>query len=174
MGVEGAVSRETKKVRAKAGDWLPHVGLRSTGEREVELPEAAKTSHLVLFFYPGDLEGIRYPELAGCTPEACAFRDNIQRIRELGAEVFGVNFHATERQRSFVEREHLSFELLSDHKKELATALGVPTWKTNAGEEFVDRVTIIVEAGGTIRHVFEDVQVEGQVLEVMDILESLR
>ena len=86
MGVEGAVSRETKKVRAKAGDSLPHVVLRSTDEREVELPEAAKTSHLVLFFYPGDLEGIRYPELAGCTPEACAFRDNIQGIRELGAE----------------------------------------------------------------------------------------
>lgn len=173
MGLEGQVTRSKTTVTARPGDTLPYLRLPSTDGRSVELSEETKSSHLILFFYPGDLEGIRYPELAGCTPEGCAFRDNVGKIRQLGGTVFGVNLHSTARQRSFVERELLSFELLSDSEKKLTEALGIPIWRTKAGEEFVDRVTIIVAKGGKITHVFEDVQVEGHIDEILEVLEKM-
>ena len=41
-------------------------------------------SAIVFFFYPKDFS-------PGCTKEACAFRDYLQEIKDLGAEVFGVS-----------------------------------------------------------------------------------
>jgi peroxiredoxin len=72
------------------------------------------------------------------------------------------------------EREHLPFELLSDGHKTLTTTLGIPIWKSVSGEEFVDRATIIVQRGGKISHVFEDVHVDGHIAEVLDALSHLR
>lgn len=169
MGLEGEVVRHGH-VTAKTGDEIPSITLHATSARDVDLRKQAQEHSLVLFFYPGDLEGIRYPELAGCTPQACAFRDSIDEFRKLGAQVFGVNLHTTARQQSFVDREHLNFELLSDEARELTQAFGIPVWISNSGEEFVDRVTILVRQGGRIAKVFQDVKVEGHIKEVLEAL----
>jgi thioredoxin-dependent peroxiredoxin len=171
--VSGKVARTAANVGAKPGDALPAIALESTARRRVDLLAEARKTDLVLFFYPGDLEGLRYVELAGCTPEACAFRDSVSQFARLGVQIFGVSLQTPTRQRMFVEREHLPFELLSDGEKALTSALGIPIWKSVAGEEFVARVTIIVQRGGTISHVFDEVRVEGHVAEVLDALRRL-
>ena len=38
----------------------------------------------ILYFYPRD-------ETMGCTAEACTFRDNMEALRGLGAQVVGVS-----------------------------------------------------------------------------------
>lgn len=108
--VEGAI-------RARPGDALPDVPLRSTAGRVVSVTLKAADRHVVLFCFPGDREGLRYPELAGCTPEACSFSDRLSDVTSLGATVFGLSLQSTERQQRFVEREHLTFELLSDDSR---------------------------------------------------------
>jgi peroxiredoxin len=108
---------------------------------------AAQEHHLVLFFYPGDREGLRYPELAGCTAEACAFRDHLFQFRQSGAVVYGVSLQPVERQRGFVAREHLTFPLLSDQSERLVRALGVPVWESESGERFAVRTTVVVARG---------------------------
>jgi thioredoxin-dependent peroxiredoxin len=172
----GKVFRLRSHVSAKRGDELPAVALESTAGRKIHLRAEARQAHLVLFFYHAEREGLRYVELSGSTPEARAFRDMASEFAKLGARVFGVSLHATARQRSFVEREHLPFELLSDRDKALVTALGIPIWKSRADEEeeFVDRVTLVVQRRGRISHVFEDVRVDGHVGEVLDALRQLR
>ena len=159
--------------RVKPGEPVPSVQLPSTGGRLVDLATEAVNSHIIVFFYPGDREGLRYPELIGCTPQACSFRDRLDQLRELGAVVFGVSLQDTERQRQFVEREHLTFELLSDKDRRLVNALGVSLWISSAGEEFTVRTTVVVEKGGRVARVFEDVIVEAHLDAVIQTLRVL-
>jgi peroxiredoxin Q/BCP len=173
-GTYGRVSKSHAATTAKVGDRIPDLACSATTGRTVELLHEVNTRHLVLFFYPGDLEGLRYPEMSGCTPEACMFRDKLSVLRGLGAEVFGVNLHSTKRQRSFVEREHLGFELLSDEDEALTNALGVPVWRSEHGEVFVTRTTLVVEQGGRIAAVFDDVQPAGHVDAVVAAVRALQ
>lgn len=172
-GQYGGVQKTHPRTNSSPGDQLPPLELCSTAGNTVQLDQRARSSHLVLFFYPGDLEGLRYPEMSGCTPEACSFRDSVTDLRKLGAEIFGVNFHATSRQKSFVAREHLNFPLLSDEAGQLTAALGIPVWTTEHGERFVTRTTVIVRKGGTIAEIFDDVRPDGHVAAVLAAVEKL-
>lgn len=140
---------------ASAGTNLPSIRLPATSGRTVDLAAEARKSHLVLFFYPGDREGLRYPELAGCTPEACAFRDALADFSAADCVVFGANLHPTSRQSEFVDREQLGLELLSDTGRVLTDSLGIGVWTSAEGEEFVVRTTVVVRRGGTIVHAEE-------------------
>jgi peroxiredoxin Q/BCP len=160
-------------VQARVGELLPEVSLPATSGRDVDLAAEARQRHLVLFFYPGDRDGLRFPELSGCTAEACSFRDHASEIRALGAAVFGVSTGTTDRQRAFAEREGLTFELLSDPHHWLIERLGIPSWRSDAGEEFVSRTTFVVRRGGRIATIFEDVSVPGHLDAVLAAVASL-
>ena len=165
--------RRQGRISIRPGDLLPSVTLHSTAGRDVYVAAKAATNHVVIFFYPGDREGLRYPELAGCTGEACSFRDHLATLHKLGAVLFGVSLQSTERQRQFVEREHLSFELLSDEHKKLVSALGIPMWISREGEEFVVRTSVVVAKGGRVAAVFEDVDAAGHVEAVIEVVRRL-
>lgn len=160
-------------VRARVGDPLPRVWLPATSGRDVDLSAEAQERTLVVFFYPGDRDGLRYPELSGCTAEACSFRDHDSELRTLGTALFGVSNGTIARQRAFVEREGLSFELLSDRQHKLIDALGIPMWRSTEGEQFVSRTTFIVGRGGGIASIFEDVSVVGHIDAVLAAVRSL-
>jgi len=49
---------------------------------------------VVLYFYPKD-------DTPGCTAEACAFRDNWDKVREKGALVIGISSDDVESHRKF-------------------------------------------------------------------------
>ena len=72
---------------------------------------------LVLYFYPRDAT-------PGCTTEACHFRDDVPRLRELGAQVLGVSLDSRESHAAFAERYHLPFPLLADRDGAVAKAFG--------------------------------------------------
>ena len=170
--IAGRVHRQGR-ISIRPGDLLPSVTLHSTAGRDVDVLGEATNRHVVLLFHPGDREGLRYPELAGCTAEACSFRDHLTTLHKLGAVVYGVSLQSTERQRQFVEREDLSFEVLSDGQKKLVNALGIPMWISEAGEEFVARTTIVARKGGQVAVVFEDVDITGHVEAVIELLRRL-
>ncbi len=72
--VSGVVQRDGK-LDLRPATPVPAMTLPSTRDRDVELNRIARNHHLVLFCYPGDREGLHFPELTGCTPEACSFHD---------------------------------------------------------------------------------------------------
>lgn len=62
---------------------------------------------VVLYFYPKD-------ETSGCTAEACAFRDQNEKILARGAEVVGISKDSPESHAKFIAHHDLPFTLLSD------------------------------------------------------------
>lgn len=71
----------------------------------------------VLYFYPK-------ADTPGCTKQACSFRDNIKKVRALGAEVYGISADSVENQAKFHEKYHLTFDLLADPKADIIKAYG--------------------------------------------------
>jgi len=84
------------------------------------------------------------PGARGCTPQACAFRDQAADLSRLGvAAVFGLSTQSTDWQREAAARLHLPFALLSDSDLRLTEALGLPTFEA-AGERLLRRLTLIL------------------------------
>lgn len=71
----------------------------------------------VLYFYPK-------ADTPGCTKQACTFRDNIKKIRDLGADVYGVSADSVADQAKFHDKHHLNFVLLADDKMEIIRKYG--------------------------------------------------
>ena len=141
------------------GMFMPHISLRSTGGRDVDLADLGE-QRTVLYLYPRTgrpdrpvpAEWDALPGARGCTPESCGFRDHFAEIRALGADVFGASTQDTDYQREAAERLQLPFELLSDSEFALTDALRLPTFDFE-GVRLLKRLTMIVRAG-RIEHVF--------------------
>lgn len=138
----------------------PDVALPSTAGRSVSIG-AIPAESVVVYFYPRtgrpDREPLggaqawnAIPGARGCTPQACSYRDHYRELKALGAEVFGVSTQDTAYQREAVERLHLPFELLSDERRELATALRLPTFDVE-GMTLIKRLTLLVRDGRIAR-----------------------
>lgn len=159
--------REVGAIKVKPGDPMPDIALPSTRGRPMSPGEFRAKKHVVLYFYPKN--DAPFPELAGCTQEACAFRDRLQNLRDLDAQVLGVSRQTTEEHRAFSEANNLNFPLLSDAQGKLGGALGVP--EIRAGKQvFWKRVTFLVDKHGIIRRIFPEVRVERHAEEVLTAL----
>ena len=154
---------------------VPHVALRSTAGRDVDL--AALSGTTVVYFYPmTGTPGTPLPDgwdaipgARGCTPQACSFRDHAAELAAAGATVFGVSFQTPAEQAEAAGRLHLPFELLSDRELTLATALRLPTFDV-AACTMIRRLTLIVE-NGVIAKVFYPVFPPDR--NVIDVIEWL-
>lgn len=138
---------------------LPIIELPSTDGRRVDL--SGLSGRAVVYAYPRTgVPGQPLPEgwdeipgARGCTPQACAFRDHYADLMAAGVEhVFGLSVQDTDYQKEVVERLHLPFPLLSDHRHELTHALRLPTFTVD-GTLLLKRITLIIE-DGAISHVF--------------------
>lgn len=161
------------------GVTVPAVPLPSTAGRSVEL--AAEPGLVVAYFYPmTGRPGVPPPDgwdaipgARGCTPQACAFRDHSQDIGALGGTVYGVSAQPPEEQAEAAARLHLPFELLSDHRLALATALRLPVFEAG-GRVLIKRLTLVL-SGGRIMKVFYPVfPPDKHPVEVIDWLERHR
>jgi len=141
------------------GMELPDLSLPSTGGRLVDLRKLGD-GRTVIYCYPmTGVPGVPLPDgwdlipgARGCTPQACNFRDRHEELTQLGVAVFGLSTQTSEYQREMAQRNHLSFEILSDVEFKLCEALKLPTF-TVAGMRLLRRITLIVR-GGTIEQVF--------------------
>ena len=137
---------------------LPPVGLVSTGGRMVDL--SVLTGRTVVYIYPmTGRPDVALPDgwdmipgARGCTPEACAFRDHHDQLRELGTQVFGLSTQHTDYQLEMVERLHLPFEILSDDGFAMTGALNLSTFEAG-GMTLLKRQTLVIR-DGFIEHVF--------------------
>jgi peroxiredoxin len=143
-----------------AGMTMPHIVLPSTGGTDVALDELA-AGRTVLYVYPlSGKPGVDLPDgwdsipgARGCTPEACGFRDHFAELLAVGtSSVYGLSSQSTAYQSEFAARLGLPFEILSDERRQLVEALGLPTF-TAAGALLYKRLTMIVTAG-RIEHAF--------------------
>jgi thioredoxin-dependent peroxiredoxin len=107
----------------------------------------------VLYFYPED-------DTPGCTRQACALRDNFERVTGTGVEVFGVSPDSVASHVKFRDKYDLPFRLLSDEGHKVADAFGTWVNKTFAGKSYwgIERTSFIVGPDGRIEHVLPKVK----------------
>jgi peroxiredoxin len=90
------------------------------------------------------------PGARGCTPQSCAFRDLHGELTKLGVRVAGLSVQSLEDQQEFAERNHMPFPVISDPRRELAAALGLPTFDI-AGLTLYKRITLVAENGRIVK-----------------------
>lgn len=146
------------------GDQAPDFALPSQDGSTVKLSDYRGKKHVVLYFYPKD-------ETAGCTAEACSFRDNYEDFTDAGAEVIGVSSDSEKSHKSFAQHHRLPFKLLSDRGGKLRDAYGV---KNTLGI-LPGRVTFLIDKSGVVRHVFSSqLSPLKHVSETLEILKKLK
>lgn len=159
------------------GVALPAVTLESTVGR-VDLTELGREL-LVLFIYP-HATGLReapvagwelIPGARGCTAQSCAFRDEHDRLAELGASLAGLSVQTVAEQREFAARVGLSYPLLSDPERRLAAVLGLPTF-TAGGRTFYRRLTLIARRRRIVDVFYPVAQPERNAADVVAWLEG--
>lgn len=150
------------------GTKAPAFALPDQDGNQVSLDSLTARGNVVLYFYPKDMT-------PGCTTEACSFRDNLDALRALGAEVVGVSADSSDSHRRFIAKQSLNFPLLSDPGNTVTKAYGVYKKKSLYGREFmgIERTTFIIGRDGTIKKVFPKVKVSGHTDEVLAALKDL-
>ncbi|KDR82771.1 hypothetical protein GALMADRAFT_238291 [Galerina marginata CBS 339.88] len=98
-----------------------------------------------LFFYP---QSGSY----GCTKQACQFRDAIAEkdtFKPGKVQIIGISPDSVEKQKTFVEKQKLTYPVLSDIDRETFKAYGIG--KGMMGLVPVARVTFVVDKKGVVR-----------------------
>ena len=140
------------------GTRIPSVPLVATSGDNINL--GVIPGSIILYFYPmigrpdsPPLVGWNeIPGARGCTPQSCAFRDHYAKIKNLGANIFGVSAQPLEDQKEAKTRLGLPFELLNDSQFALTETMRLPTFEY-AKSRLIKRITVIA-VDGIIRKVF--------------------
>ena len=121
---------------------------------------------VVLYFYPKDFT-------PGCTAQVCAFRDDVAKLRQQGADVLGVSLDDVKSHADFAAKYHVPFPLLADSEKKTATSYDVLA--NHLGMQYARRETFLIDPTGKIVKIYKDVDPEknsGQVLADLDAMKA--
>jgi peroxiredoxin Q/BCP len=130
--------------RLETGQTAPAFTLSDHTGRSVSLSDFAGRN-LIIFFYPAAMT-------PGCTKEACDFRDSLVRLQKAGYDVVGVSPDKPDKLAKFVEKESLTYPLLSDPDREVLEAYGAYGEKMLYGKKItgVIRSTVVIAPDGTV------------------------
>ncbi|QRP47518.1 thioredoxin-dependent thiol peroxidase [Amycolatopsis sp. FDAARGOS 1241] len=147
--------------RLSTGDAAPDFTLPDSTGKDVSLSDF-RGQAVVVYFYPAAMT-------PGCTKQACDFRDNLAEFNDAGYQVLGISPDKPEKLAKFVEKEQLTFPLLSDPDKKVLTAWGAFGEKKNYGRvvQGVIRSTFIVDAEGKVAKALYNVRATGHVAKLI-------
>ena len=149
------------------GDQAPDFELPCDGSTILKL-STLRGKPVVLFFYPKD-------DTSGCTAEAIAFSQLLERFRTADARVLGMSPDSIKRHDKFKAKHELTVELVSDEEKTALNAYGVWVEKSMYGRKYmgVERSTFLISADGSIAEIWRKVKVPGHAETVLQAVESL-
>ena len=96
----------TENARLEVGDTAPAFSLTDADGNTVTLSDF-KGRKVIVYFYPA-------ASTPGCTKQACAFRDSLAELNDVGIDVVGISPDKPEKLAKFRDAEQLTFPLLSD------------------------------------------------------------
>jgi len=146
----------------KVGDTLPNFKAKDTNGTIFESQNYIGKQPLIIYFYPKD-------DTPGCTTQACGFRDNYQKFRDLEAEVIGISADSVQSHIKFKTKFNLPFILLSDTDKKLRKLFGVE----NDFLFIPGRQTFVIDNNGVILFIFNSMQGKIHVDKALKILKEL-
>lgn len=120
---------------------------------------------VVLYFYPKD-------DTPGCTEEACTFRDDLEQLSALDAQVVGISIDTSASHKAFAEKYRLPFPLLADDKAEVAASYGaLSDWLLI---KLAKRYTFLINPTGKIAKAYLSVNTSRHSAEIVSDLKLLR
>lgn len=148
------------------GKKAPAFKLKNQEGKTISLNDF-KGKNIVLYFYPKD-------NTSGCTKEACNFRDEFPKFKNVDAVILGVSPDSVASHKKFAEKYDLPFNLLSDEGKEVLEEYGVWQEKSMYGKKYmgVVRTTVVIDENGKIKKIFPKVKVDGHNKEVLEALKN--
>jgi peroxiredoxin Q/BCP len=132
-------------VTLKTGDVAPDFTLLDQRGEKQTLSALLESGPVVLFFYPA-------ANTAGCTAQACHFRDLQGEFTAVGAQIVGISKDEIDKQASWAERRGFDYPLLSDPDRSVADAFGVKGGLL--GISPVKRSTFVIGTDGRILGVY--------------------
>jgi len=143
--------------RLQPGDTAPAFTLTAHDGSTVSLSDFAGRS-VVVYFYPKAMT-------PGCTTQACDFRDARERFEDAGYAVVGISPDPPEKLARFVERDGVTFPLLSDPGHQVLEAYGAYGEKKNYGRTVVGviRSTVVIGPDGVVTEARYSVRAKGHV-----------
>jgi thioredoxin-dependent peroxiredoxin len=120
------------------GDAAPDFELPGTEGKTYRLSDY-RGHKVILAFYPGDFTAV-------CTKQFCSYRDQGDRLDQLGADVLGISPQSVGSHERFTEEKRLNVPLLADEDKSVAKAYGV------LAGPMVRRAIFVIDEQGIVRH----------------------
>lgn len=120
---------------------------------------------VILYFYPKD-------NTAGCTRQACGFKDRYPLIQEKGAVVLGISKDSARAHKNFKTKYDLPFTLLSDPEHQVIEMYDVWKEKKNYGRVYMGivRSTYLIDGKGIIVKALEKVKPDQNPQDMVDVL----
>ena len=146
------------------GDTCPSFSLQNQDGQTINIQDYFGNKNVVIYFYPKD-------NTAGCTKEACSFRDAMQDLNNLDCEVVGISADSVASHKAFANQFRLTFNLLSDVGNSVRKSFKVPA---NLFGLIPGRVTYIVNKEGKVIHIINSqMNPDKHIKETIEIISSL-
>lgn len=137
------------------GQSAPDFELEGTGGRTYSLADYRGTG-VILTFYPGDFTPVS-------SKRFCSYREDGDRIEDLGMPMLGVSPQSVESHERFVAKHGLRVPLLADKDKHVAKA-----YKVVGPGGMVRRAVFLIDGEGIVR--YRDVALLGLTFRDVDAL----
>ena len=143
--------------KLEVGATAPPFTLTAADGTSVSLSDFAGR-RVIVYFYPAAMT-------PGCTKQACDFRDSLDALQAEGFAVVGISPDKPEKLAKFVERDAITFPLLSDPGHEVLESYGAWGEKSLYGKTVVGviRSTIVLDAEGQVELAKYNVKATGHV-----------
>ena len=150
------------------GKKIPKFKLSDQSGEEKQFADLAGPNGLVLYAYPKD-------NTSGCTAEAQEFRDELNRLSEMGYGLAGLSKDSVKSHQNFAAKHELNFPLLSDPETGFLQALGAWGEKKMAGKTYQGtiRSTYVFDSKGKLTKSYDKVKAKGHAQKVVEDLKDV-
>jgi glutaredoxin-dependent peroxiredoxin len=153
----------TVDVGSKAPDFT-----LTNQDREPVTLSALRGRPVVLAFFPAAFSSV-------CTKELCTFQDQLARLNQATARVFGISVDTFFTLKAFQADQKLAFPLLSDFNKQVIRDYGVFNEDMIGLKGIARRAVFVLDRDGVVRHreVLDDARNEPDYEKVFSVLAAL-